>query len=171
MKKLIASILLIATLAVLLVPIPLGTAKDGGTNSYISLTYKVVKWKKFTDSYRPYENTTIYFFPYNFYSLDALWEKETEKFNAGEYGDVTITATVMDVWGENSFLIKSDGSNNPNGDIVISNYDNPNVFKNENTASFSELKVGDKIKIIYDGIVMETYPATLGKVYEIEILE
>ncbi len=161
MKKTVAIILLIVTL---LFPIPLGTLKDGGTTIYASLTYKIVNWKKFTDSYKRYEKTRVYFLPYNFYSLNTLWQKETESFDGEEYGDVSFITTITEAWGEDSFLIRDGGT-------VLSNADKPYVFKNGNKASFSDLKVGNKIKIVYDGCILETYPSMLGKVYEIEILE
>lgn len=164
MKKTVAIILIIITIAVLFIPVPMSPAKDGGTKSYTALTYKIVKWKKFADSYKPYENTSVYFLPYNFYSLDALWQKETESLDSEEYGDTTFITTITKNWGEDSFLIR-------NGDTVLSNADKPIIHKNGNTANFSDLKVGDKVKIIYDGTILETYPSMLGKVYEIEILE
>lgn len=34
-----------------------------------------------------------------------------------------------------------------------------------------ELKVGDEVRIYYDGLIMETYPAQIGNVYEISLLE
>lgn len=164
MKKIIALILTIVIIAILFIPIPSDVAKDGGTKSYSSLTYKIVVWNKFSNSYKPYKNTSIYFIPYNFYSLDALWKKEKEKLDGEEFGDYSFTTTITEKWGEDSFLIK-------NGDTVLSNSDKPIVLKNGNTASFSDLKVGDKIKITYDGCILETYPSMLNKVYEIEILE
>ena len=33
------------------------------------------------------------------------------------------------------------------------------------------LKVGDKVRIAYDGYILETYPAMLGRFYGIELLE
>ena len=38
------------------------------------------------------------------------------------------------------------------------------------TTSWTMPNVGDLIKIVYDGTMMETYPAQLGEVYHIEVL-
>ena len=75
----------VVLLAVLFVPIPSGTYKDGGTREYAALTYKIVDWNKLTSDGK-YDKTKIYFFPNNFKSIDELWayeEDEVEyKFNA-----------------------------------------------------------------------------------------
>lgn len=75
----------VVLLAVLFVPIPSGTYKDGGTREYAALTYKIVDWHKLTAD-GTYDKTKIYFFPNNFKSIDELWayeEDEVEyKFNA-----------------------------------------------------------------------------------------
>ena len=75
----------VVLLAVLFVPIPSGTYKDGGTREYTALTYKIVDWNKLTSDGK-YDKTKIYFFPNNFKSIDELWayeEDEVEyKFNA-----------------------------------------------------------------------------------------
>ena len=64
----IAGILL---LAVLFVPIPTGTYKDGGTKVYSALTYKIVHWKRLVDD-GIYEKTKVYFLVDRFRSLDNL---------------------------------------------------------------------------------------------------
>lgn len=172
MKKIIACILSVILLAILFVPVPLGTFKDGGTKVYSSLTYKIVKWKKFTDSFNRYEKTRVYFLPNNFSSLDTLWQKEIEYFDAKEYSTTSFIAIITETWGnDGSFLIKDEESDDETGDTVLSDDNKPNVTKNGKICSFSDLKVGDRIKITYDGTVMYSYPALLGKVYKIEILD
>ena len=34
-----------------------------------------------------------------------------------------------------------------------------------------KFRVGDKVRIAYDGVILETYPAMLGEFYGIELLE
>lgn len=63
-------------LIALILPIPSGVFKDGGTKVYSSLTYKVVKWKRLNDVDGLYERTRLYFPPDAYLSLDTLWEKE-----------------------------------------------------------------------------------------------
>lgn len=74
MKK---RIIIILAILILVIPIPTGIAKDGGTRSYTSLTYKIVDWHHFYgDEGEIFDETKIYFFPYNFKSLDELLEIE-----------------------------------------------------------------------------------------------
>ena len=75
-KWILAGILML--LAVLVVPVPSGAYKDGGTREYRALTYKIVDWNRITAN-GVYEKSGIYFFPDNFLSVDVLWERETEK--------------------------------------------------------------------------------------------
>ncbi len=67
-KKLLIAILI---LIILLVPIK-STYLDGGTVTYSSLIYKIIKWKKldffYEDGYK--RGTEIHLFPTNFKSLD-----------------------------------------------------------------------------------------------------
>lgn len=62
-------------LAILFVPIPSGTYKDGGTRAYTALTYKVVKWNRISGS-DMYRATKVYWLPDNFKSIDRLWSQE-----------------------------------------------------------------------------------------------
>ena len=45
-KKIWIPILIVAVIAILVIPIPTGTYKDGGTREYTSLTYKIVDWNR-----------------------------------------------------------------------------------------------------------------------------
>lgn len=47
-KKIWICIAGVVLLAILFVPIPSGTYKDGGTRAYSALTYKIVKWQRDT---------------------------------------------------------------------------------------------------------------------------
>ncbi len=173
MKKAFIIILsIILLLAILTVPVPSTPYEDDDTKVYTALTYRVVKWKKFTDSYKPYENTKIYYIPDNFASIDTLWEKEIDSWDGQFYGDESFTAIITDIWGTNgNFLIKDESKDGDIGDTVLSDDDNPIILKGGEKVAFSELKVGDRIKITYDGITYTVSPELLGKVYEIEILE
>ncbi len=171
MKKTIIIVLsIVILLAVLVVPLPSNPYKDG-TTVYTALTYRIINWKKYSDSYKPYENTSVYFIPDNFASIDTLWQKEMDSWDGDWYGDVSFTAIITDTWGNGDiFLIKDESKPGDIGDTTLSNYDKPKIIKNGKVTSFSELKVGDRIKITCDGMILESYPAQLGKVYEIEIL-
>lgn len=73
--------LLVCLLAVLLIPFRMESYNDGGTTQLTSLTYTVVNWSRFTGApddgaIQPHQNTCVYLFPYNFKSLEELWEIE-----------------------------------------------------------------------------------------------
>ncbi len=74
-KLIIAAVCLL----VLFTPIPTGTYKNGGTETYTALTYKVVKWRRAASKYTVCIYTSVYWFPDNFKTLDELWEKELQK--------------------------------------------------------------------------------------------
>jgi len=76
-KKLITAAILVGVLALLFVPIPTGTASDGGTRVYDALTYRIVKWNKFvidpeTAQWKIHQNTNVYWF--NHQEIDELWK-------------------------------------------------------------------------------------------------
>ena len=84
-KKIIPVTIVIALLLVLFLPIPQGSYDDGGTREYAALTFKIVKWKRFISVYNEngvmervdtYTNTSVYWLPDNFKSIDELWEME-----------------------------------------------------------------------------------------------
>lgn len=45
-KKVWIPIVIVVLLAILVIPIPTGVYKDGGTREYTALTYKVVDWNR-----------------------------------------------------------------------------------------------------------------------------
>lgn len=89
MKKrigLIAGIMIV--LLVLCFPISRGPYDDGGTRTYDALIYKVVHWNRFHTAIdengkdsgnHKYQKTSVFFFPNNLKSIDALWEMEMAK--------------------------------------------------------------------------------------------
>ena len=73
-------ILMICILLLLFVPFSSGVYKDGGTRELTAVTYKLVMWHCIDPQYE-YIRTSIYWFPYNFQSVDELWEIERTKAN------------------------------------------------------------------------------------------
>ena len=67
----------VVLLAVLFVPIPMGSYDDGGTREYIALTYKIVDWNKVSAD-GVYEKTRIYFGKDRLKSINQLWLDESE---------------------------------------------------------------------------------------------
>lgn len=39
--------------------------------------------------------------------------------------------------------------------------------ENKNTILFEEFREGDRVKVAYDGVILETYPGQIGNCYEI----
>ena len=59
----------------LVIPIPTGVYKDGGTKEFTALTYKIVDWNRiYSDGI--YTKTKVYLFPLNFFSIDSLFNRE-----------------------------------------------------------------------------------------------
>lgn len=75
MRKSLFIIMLIVVL-ILIIPIPTGIARDGGTKTYTALTYKIVNWNHFYGDGEIFSETKVYLFPDNFLSLDDLIKRE-----------------------------------------------------------------------------------------------
>ena len=82
--KILIVILSVVLLLVLFFPIPTGTFLDGGTKSYIALTYEIVSWNTFTED-GVYKATRIYWFPDYPISLDELFEEEKKRDDFESY--------------------------------------------------------------------------------------
>ncbi len=73
-KKIIVAVLIAVILA--LIPVPRtykGAESDEGTKYYQALTYKIVKWNRKFYKDLVFNETVFYRFPFNFYSIDELW--------------------------------------------------------------------------------------------------
>lgn len=112
-KKWIIPVLIL--LFVLVIPIPTGMFRDGGTMEFTALTYKIVQWRHMHDSFQTYNKLKIYPFPMNFLSIDTLFEREQEKEGAKMYaysepfvfygdGDSKISVKLIDGWQINNYV-------------------------------------------------------------------
>lgn len=150
MKKKI--IIVIVVLMILLVPIPIHL-KDGGTVIYKSLIYKISKVHRLTGNLeKMYEDGII---------IEILGKKiynnvDFNKINGNT--QATIEAVVVKV-NENNLLAM--GIKNENGLYSVGLKD------------FKDIKFdkGQKILIYFNGDVMESYPAQLGNINKIDIME
>ena len=77
MKKRLLIICIVVTI-LLIIPIPTGVVRDGGTKTYTALTYKIVDWNHECGDGAVFDKTKVYFFPKNFTSLDELIKQELE---------------------------------------------------------------------------------------------
>jgi len=131
--------------AVLTVPIPLGQARDGGTKTYGAMTYKIVNWKRLHDD-GVYEATRVYGFPDNFKSLDELWELEKE--NVPE----SFVAKVLENYGNSALVEPLEGEwERSSADQISCSF--------QTGGSLPE--AGKYIRVVYDGQIMESYPAQI----------
>ena len=80
MKK---KLIIILIVLILIVPIPGGIYRDGGTREYKALIYRVVKWNRLYANGSVYHKASVYWFPKNFRSLDELWKTERPREIAG----------------------------------------------------------------------------------------
>lgn len=78
MKKKFWIVLAVIVLLILTIPIPISSARDGGTKQYAALTYKIVVWNHLYDNGEVYDDTEIYPFPLNFKTVDELWERKMD---------------------------------------------------------------------------------------------
>ena len=148
-KKIWIPILVVVILAILFVPIPSGTYKDGGTREYTALTYKIVDWNRLTDD-TTYDETKVYFFPNNFKSIDDLWYYEEDEV------ELTFNAKILEINGNS---------------VTVEPFADEDEIKSADQISFgiSELPnidaaVGDFVKITYDGVILESYPAQIDAI-------
>ena len=79
-KRKAITIITISAILILFIPFPVPNVyKDGGTQTYSALTYKVVKWNRIFDVNYQYSKTSVYWLPDNFKSLDELWTLEQSR--------------------------------------------------------------------------------------------
>lgn len=147
-KKVWIPIVIVVLLAILVIPIPTGVYKDGGTREYTALTYKVVDWNRLTDDGSTYSATKVYFFPNNFRSIDNLWYKEEPTV------EHSFVATILEINGSS---------------VTVQPVENSAVLMSADKVSFGtsdlekiEVEVGSVVKVTYKGGVMESYPAQVN---------
>lgn len=79
---------------------------------------------------------------------------------------VEICGTVKEI-AANRFLIDTDDS----GPVYITVLDDTEIFKGTKTASVTDIKVGSRLKVAHNGIVLKSYPGQINVVYRITVLE
>ena len=68
---------------------------------------------------------------------------------------------------ENRFLINTDNG----GPLYITVTDDTEIFKGGKAADITDIKVGSRLKIVHNGIVLKSYPGQIKIVYRVTILE
>ena len=145
MKKNRRIVILIAVLimVILVIPVPKGVYKDGGTREYAALTYKIVDWNRLFES-GIYEKTQIYLLPDNFKSIDALWEEERE--DLGE----KIVAEV--------FLFTDT-------EVILHSLEDDTGYRvSREELGYNELELGDILEVRYSGAQLYSDPPVITDV-------
>lgn len=83
-KSRIAIIIVTVLLLIILIPIPSGTADDGGSREFTALTYKIVKWNHIVDADETHTGIDFYLLPDNFKAMNELWEEKGISSGAGK---------------------------------------------------------------------------------------
>ncbi len=164
--KILIPIIAVIAAVILFVPIPSGKYKDGGSREFTALTYKIVSWNRITASGNVYDHAKIYFFPYNFKSIDSLWEKESQTAAFKENEEHKFIAKILEI-NSSSALVS------PIDEYIKST--STKISFNITSLEDIEAKVGDHVEIAYTGNIMETYPAqitaTSWKKYHSQLVE
>jgi len=145
-KRIWIPIVIVVILAILFVPIPTGTMKDGGTKVYSALTYKIVKWNRLYND-DMFTETKVYFGTDSWKSIDDLFAEEQPNI------DNVVRAIIIEI-NESSVLIEpleGELERNSSDRIII------------DVSNFADIgaKVGSLVEVTYKGLVMESYPAQI----------
>ena len=149
--KIIAGIILFF---ILVIPIPTGIQKDGGTRTYSALTYKIVKWNRLNEEDGIYSKTRVYFLVDAYRSMGDLWEREAPYLKhrfVGEIKDISgdgMTVEPME-WEEE-----------------YASY--PLIHFAQESIKEGEFEIGNLVQVVYQGDIAETNPASV-KVVSCEI--
>lgn len=127
---------------------PAGTIRDGGTIEYIGIGYKVIDFNT-SNGYKEMKIGS-WFMDYNDFNEEI---QKVEEENMNEEFSFYGTITQIE---ENLFFVKPDVNEQiaRSTDLVM-----VGKLKNNTDAKY---EIGDRIKVIYDGMVMTTYPAQIN---------
>lgn len=148
-KKILIIVAITIVLAILFIPTSSNMYEDGGTKEYNALAYKVVKWKRMTDS-NDYIKTRVYFFPYNLKSIDELWEEE------GKNVEYKLVATILEI--NDSTVVAERAADNA---VYLSN---DKVAFDISGLKKINAKVGNVIEVTHKGDVIRSYPEKLNAI-------
>lgn len=78
-------LIIVIIFILMVIPVPTGVYKDGGTRTYTALTYKIVDWNHiYGEDGSVYDEMKVYPFPMNFMSLDALFYREEKQLDSSD---------------------------------------------------------------------------------------
>lgn len=143
-KKIIIPIIIVALLAVLVIPIPLAT-RDDGSREYAALTYKYIKYSS--------GEKEFLFFPNNFKSSETPPENKEEKPEEsiqsfiGVIKEINGTSVVVEPLAEEEERRSSD-----------------RISFNISELEPLGVQINSCVEVTYTGGIMETYPAQVRAV-------
>ncbi len=163
-KKIIIIIVsAITLLLILFAPIPQRIKfEEGSALSFNSLTYKIISWNTFEQSYRPYVNTEFIIFPKNFKAVEKLWNSKKTKLLKNGYGATATYTTVNKKADE--YIVVSSLNKSEKQNITI---DRKSFNAVANGITFDEIKYGTKLTIISTNLFSNTYQNADAKFFEI----
>lgn len=168
-KVLIIALSIVALLLILFVPIP-KTAQfdDGSALSLTSLTYKVIFWDMYKNSEKPYNKTEFLLLPNNFKSAQTLWDKRKDNLIRDGYGSVIMYASITQK-DEAGITVKEILTNQNDTSVSICYISKDTFDKLSDGITYTELSLGRTIVIVYDGVILESYPAMFDNIFKITI--
>ena len=103
-KKVIIIVSIIVFFLVLFAPIPKKiNLDDGSAFSLTSLTYKIVFWDMYKESYKPFNSVEFIIFPKNFNTEEKIWGNKSKKLINKGYSAVNSLAFILEK--ENDYII------------------------------------------------------------------
>ena len=156
-KSHMAMLTAVLFLFILLIPIPSGVVRDGGTRTFTALTYKIIKWNRNVDADEIYTDVDVYFLPDNFKSIEELWvekeihvEADPTESNEEEHGE----SDERDAGGEDSAPLAPDADS--------SNADPSNL-----TDAASSDDLGEYSTVLSEKVIKSTYILSTKKPYDL----
>ena len=168
-KKILLIVLpIVALFLILFTPIPkTETLSEGSALTLNSLTYKVVVWDTFNVSQKPYNKTEFFLLPNNFTNTQLIWEEKENDLRKQGYGAISIIVSVEKIENNRIWIKELTNDKNAINNVVI---DFNDIEKYGKDITTNDIKENTLLKISCDGMVLESYPSLLGRIYSIKLV-
>lgn len=177
-KKVVISVVALVMLVIiaLFMPYSVKSYDDGGTVEIKTLACKIIKWNRFYEGDLCYNLTKFYWGKDKKKNIEIIWDEIVMNgpvdIDADSENGVSphFDAKVLEV-SESTILVEPlEGSSELSSSDKITV---PKIADNMMISynCFDEIKAGDIVSIVYDGDIMETYPAQINPVFAITIKE
>ncbi|MCQ2481499.1 MAG: YobA family protein, partial [Clostridia bacterium] len=177
-KKVVISVVALVMLVIiaLFMPYSVKSYDDGGTVEIKTLACKIIKWNRFYEGDLCYNLTKFYWGKDKKKNIEIIWDEIVMNGPVDIDADIEngvsphFDAKVLEV-SESTILVEPlEGSSELSSSDKITV---PKIADNMMISynCFDEIKAGDIVNIVYDGEIMETYPAQINPVFAITIKE